>query len=106
VLAAKLDIPHDWARCAYNGLWYSPLKKAYDAFIAYTQQTVTGEVRLEFYKGNCTVTGSKSPNSIYDFGLATYEEGDMFDRTAAKGFMDLFGLQNLVWARTNGGLED
>lgn len=106
VLDTKLKLEHDWARAVYSGLWYSPLKKACDAFFEYTQATITGEVRLEFYKGNCTVTGVKSPNSIYDFGLATYEEGDTFDRGAAKGFMDLFGLPNLVWAKTNGGMAD
>ena len=104
LLAAKLELEHTWATTVYNGLWYSPLKQACDAFFAYTQKTVTGDVRLKFYKGTCTVNGSKSPNSIYDFGLATYDEGDTFDRQAAKGFMDLFGLQNLVWAKRNGGL--
>ena len=102
VLAAKLDLEQAWARTVYDGLWYSPLKRAYDAFFQSTQQTVTGEVRLDFYKGTCTVSGTKSPNSIYDFGLATYDEGDTFDRGAAKGFMDLFGLPNLVWAKKNG----
>ncbi len=105
VLAAKLDLEHAWARIVYNGLWYSPLKQAYDAFFRSTQRTVTGEVRLEFYKGTCTVNGTRSPHSIYDFGLATYDEGDTFDRTAAKGFMDLFGLPNYVWASKNGSLE-
>ena len=59
---------------------------------------MTGEVRLHLYKGSCTVTGSRADSSMYDFGLATYDKGDTFDRTAAKGFMDLIGLPNRVWA--------
>lgn len=98
VLHVKLGLEHEWSRQVYNGLWYSPLKDALDAFFASTQKTVTGEVRLHLYKGSCTVTGSRADSSMYDFGLATYDKGDTFDRTAAKGFMDLFGLPNRVWA--------
>ena len=98
VLHTKLQLEHDWSRQVYNGLWYSPLKDALDAFFASTQKTVTGEVRLHLYKGSCTVTGSRANSSMYDFGLATYDKGDTFDRTAAKGFMDLFGLPNRMWA--------
>ena len=98
VLHVKLDLEHEWSRQVYNGLWYSPLKDALDAFFASTQKTVTGEVRLHLYKGSCTVTGSRADSSMYDFGLATYDKGDTFDRTAAKRFMDLFGLPNRVWA--------
>lgn len=99
LLHVKLLLEHDWSRQVYNGLWYSPLKDALDAFFASTQQTVTGEVRLCLYKGSCTISGSRAASSMYDFGLATYDKGDTFDRTAAKGFMDLFGLPNRVWAQ-------
>ncbi|MCI1665650.1 MAG: argininosuccinate synthase [Atopobiaceae bacterium] len=99
VLASKLKLEHDWAKQVYSGLWYSPLKDACDAFFASTQATVTGDVRIRLYKGSATVTGIKSEHSMYDFGLATYDEGDTFDRSAAKGFMDLFGLPNKVWAQ-------
>ncbi len=98
LLAVKLDLEHQWAKAVYGGLWYTPLKNALDAFMANTQKTVSGDVRLRFFKGTCTVLGLKSPNSIYDFGLATYDEGDTYDRGAAKGFMDLYGLPNTVWA--------
>lgn len=104
VLATKLQLEHDWAKQVYSGLWFSPLKDALDAFFQSTQQTVSGDVRLRFYKGNCTVTGLKSDHSMYDFGLATYDEGDTYDRSAAKGFMDLFGLPNKVWAERTLGL--
>jgi argininosuccinate synthase len=102
VLAEKLDLEHVWAKQVYGGLWYSPLKDAIDAFFASTQKTLNGDVRLRLFKGNCFTTGMRSDTAVYDFGLATYDEGDTFDRSAAKGFMDLYGLPNYVWAKTNG----
>ncbi len=94
----KLKMEHDWATAVYNGLWYSPLKNAMDAFIAYTQQPINGVVRLSFYKGSCTVTGRKSPDSLYDYSLATYDVDDSFNHWAAAGFIKLFGLPTEVWA--------
>ena len=99
VLRTKLHIEHDWATLVYNGQWFSPLKHAYDAFLATTQQCVTGLVRLKFYKGSCTVTGRKSDFSLYDYGLATYDAADTFNHAAAKGFIDLYGLSTKVWAK-------
>ena len=98
VLHFKPTIEHQWATLVYNGQWFSPLKNALDAFMNYTQQSVNGTVRLKFYKGNCTVVGRKSDWSLYDEGLATYGEGDTFDRTAAKGFIDLYSLPVTTWA--------
>ena len=99
VLRYKLHLEHDWATMVYNGQWFSPLKHAVDAFMATTQQCVTGTVRLKFYKGNCTVTGRKSDCSLYDYGLATYDAADTFNHKAAKGFIDLYGLSTKVWAK-------
>lgn len=99
VLRYKLHLEHDWATMVYNGQWFSPLKHAVDAFMATTQQCVTGIVRLKFYKGNCTVTGRKSDFSLYDYGLATYDAADTFNHKAAKGFIDLYGLSTKVWAK-------
>lgn len=99
VLRYKLHLEHDWATMVYNGQWFSPLKHAVDAFMATTQQCVTGTVRLKFYKGNCTVTGRKSDFSLYDYGLATYDAADTFNHKAAKGFIDLYGLSAKVWAK-------
>ena len=99
VLRYKLHLEHDWAIMVYNGQWFSPLKHAVDAFMATTQQCVTGTVRLKFYKGNCTVTGRKSDFSLYDYGLATYDAADTFNHKAAKGFIDLYGLSTKVWAK-------
>jgi len=99
---AKLDLEHLWSQCVYYGQWYSPLKTALDAFMADTQKFVTGTVRMKFYKGNCTVVGRQSPYSLYDFDLATYGEGDTFDRSYSEGFMYINGLQNTTWARIQG----
>ena len=99
VLRYKLHLEHDWATMVYNGQWFSPLKHAVDAFMATTQQCVTGTARLKFYKGNCTVTGRKSDFSLYDYGLATYDAADTFNHKAAKGFIDLYGLSTKVWAK-------
>lgn len=99
VLRYKLHIEHDWATLVYNGQWFSPLKHAMDAFLSTTQKCLTGVVRIKFYKGSCTVTGRRSDFSLYDYGLATYDAADTFNRDAAKGFIDLYGLSNKVWAQ-------
>ncbi|MCL2137807.1 MAG: argininosuccinate synthase [Coriobacteriia bacterium] len=99
LLHYKLSVEHVWATQVYYGQWYSPLKQALDAFIASTQTAVTGEVRLKFHKGTCLTVGRRSDFSLYDYGLATYGEADSFDRTAAKGFIDIFGLAVKTWAR-------
>lgn len=86
MLAAK------YAELTYYGLWYSSLKTCLDAFVKESQKRVTGTVRLKLYKGNCTVTGRKSPNSLYKEALATYTEKDKFDQKLADGFVRLWGL--------------
>lgn len=99
VLHNKLDIEQKWAQIVYTGGWFSPLKEAYDAFIAHTQQCVTGDVKVKLYKGSCTVVGRKSAFSLYDFSLATYDKEDSFNHEAAKGFIELFGLSTKTWAQ-------
>lgn len=98
VLHYKLSIEQSWANAVYNGQWFSPLKEALDAFCTSTQRCLFGTVRLKFYKGSCTVVGRKSVYSLYDFGLATYDEDDSFDHNAAKGFIALQTLSTKVWA--------
>lgn len=78
VLHHKLAIEQTWAEQVYNGLWFSPLKEAFDAFLSHTQQCVSGTVKLKFFKGSCTVVGRKSTYSLYDFGLATYDAARCF----------------------------
>ena len=83
----------------YNGQWYSPLKNALDAFMADTQKFVTGTVRLKFFKGNCHVVGRKSPFSLYDYGLATYDRDTTFDEKASAGFIEIDTLSLKTWAK-------
>ncbi len=99
VLHYKLGIEQAWAEQVYNGLWFSPLKEALDAFLASTQQCVTGTVKLKLYKGSCTVVGRKSDYSLYSYELATYDATDQFDHQAAKGFIDLHVLTCKEWAK-------
>jgi argininosuccinate synthase len=99
LLHYKLGIEQKWSELVYNGLWYSPLKEALDGFVEATQKLVTGDVRLRFFKGSCVVVGRRSPYSLYDYNLATYDAADTFDHKAAKGFIDLHGLPTRVWAR-------
>ncbi|MEI6862941.1 MAG: argininosuccinate synthase [Candidatus Omnitrophota bacterium] len=88
----KEALAHKYAELAYYGLWYTPLKKALDKFIDETQKKVNGTVKVKLYKGTCSVVGRKSRDSMYKKELATYEEGDKFDQSLAKGFIELWGL--------------
>ncbi len=81
-----------YAELVYYGLWYSPLRRALDAFMDDTQATVTGVVRMKLHKGNCTPAGRKSPYSLYRYDLATYDTADRFDQTQAQGFIRLWGM--------------
>ena len=85
--------------CVEGGQWYSPLKNALDAFMADTQKFVTGTVRLKFFKGNCHVVGRKSPFSLYDYGLATYDRDTTFDEKASAGFIEIDTLSLKTWAK-------
>jgi len=81
-----------YSELIYYGFWYTPLKNALDKFINETQKNVTGAVKLKLYKGNCIVVGRKSKHSLYKKELATYGEGDVFDQSLAKGFIEIWGL--------------
>jgi argininosuccinate synthase len=98
----KRTVDQRWGELIYDGLWFSPLKTALDAFIAETQQHVSGEIRLVLQGGRATVTGRRSDASLYDFGMATYDTGDTFDQSLAKGFVQLWGLPSrMASARDN-----
>ncbi|WP_218083119.1 argininosuccinate synthase [Anthocerotibacter panamensis] len=90
-----------YAQLIYNGLWYSPLRTAMDGFIAPTQASVTGEVRLRLLRGQCTVVGRRAPQSLYDDHLATYSATDSFDHRAAEGFIYVWGLPTKVWSEVH-----
>ena len=92
----KKTVGQRWTELVYDGQWFSPLKRSLDSFIADTQQMVNGEIRLELQGGRATVTGRRSDTSLYDFNLATYDEGDSFDQSQARGFIELFGMSSKV----------
>jgi argininosuccinate synthase len=88
----KRGIEQKWGELVYDGMWSSPLKKSLDAFIVDTQEHVNGDIRLVLHGGRATVTGRRSDTGLYDFNLATYDEGDAFDQSAARGFIEIYGL--------------
>jgi argininosuccinate synthase len=94
----KRSVDQRWSELVYDGLWFSPLKNALDAFIADAQRHVTGEVRMTLHGGRAVVTGRRSSASLYDFGLATYDAGDTFDQSLARGFVELWGLPSRMAA--------
>jgi argininosuccinate synthase len=88
----KEQIALKYAEIVYDGVWYSPLREALDAFVNVTQKNVTGTVRVKLYKGNCTSAGVKSPYSLYNEAFATFGEDGVYDQKDAGGFINLFGL--------------
>ena len=101
VLKVKRDLETKYAELTYEGYWFSPLKDALDAFIDATQKTVSGVVRVRLYKGQATVTGMKSDQSLYREDLATYSEGDTFDHQSAVGFIKVWGLPIKTWRQAH-----
>ncbi len=97
---AKLDV--EWASLVYRGMWFSQSRNAIDAYNAYTQKFVTGEVRIKLCRGGIFVDGLRSPYALYDYNLATYDEADTFDHTAARGFIELHSLPSRIWSRVQG----
>ncbi len=88
-----------WAQLAYFGQWYEPLMHDLNSFIAKTQESVSGTVRMKLFKGTATVVGRESDNSLYDLGLATYDKADKFDHKLAEGFVRLWGLPSEIASR-------
>ena len=103
VAREKARLEPRWAELVYDGMWFSPLKEAIDAFFTSTQRHVTGEVRLALAPGSCMVTGRRSPVSLYDHGLATYDATDTFEHADAEGFVRLWGQSLATWAARQGG---
>jgi len=97
----KTIVDQRFTQMIYDGLWFSPLTAALRAFIEQTQQYATGKIRVKLYKGNHTVVGRWSDYSLYQQGLATYTDADMFDHQAAVGFIKLWGLPSQVFAATH-----
>jgi argininosuccinate synthase len=95
----KMKVGQDFANLVYDGLWFSPLREALSAFVSKTEAVVTGEVRMKLSPGSAQIVGRRSPYSMYDVGLATYSDGDTFDRSAAEGFLKLYGLPYRTWGK-------
>ena len=94
----KRGIEQTYSQLVYNGLWYSPLKQALDAFIQQTQERVSGTVKVKVFKGRSQVVGRKSDIALYSEALATYSSDDQFDHKAAEGFIYVWGLPTRVWS--------
>ncbi len=109
-LTLERDVQHEksrleprWSELVYDGMWFSPLKQALDAFVRETQRHVTGEVRLVLDPpGAAAVTGRRSPVALYDRGLATYDSSDTFRHEDAEGFVRLWGQGVATWAKRQG----
>ncbi len=95
----KRQVEQRWAELVYDGLWFSPLKRALDGFVNEANQHVTGEIRMVLHGGRAVVDGRKSSESLYDFNLATYDTGDTFDQSLSKGFIEIFGLSSKIAAK-------
>jgi argininosuccinate synthase len=95
----KRSVDQRWAELVYDGLWFSPLRRALDAFIDDASVPVSGEIRMTLQGGRAVPTGRRSDAALYDFGLATYDAGDTFDQSLAKGFVDLWGLPSKIAAQ-------
>jgi argininosuccinate synthase len=109
-LVLERDVHHEkarletrWAELVYDGMWFSPLKEALDAFITETQVHVTGDVRLHFEApGMMRIVGRRSPKALYDYGLATYDAEDTFRHADSEGFVKIYGLGVKTWAARQG----
>ena len=98
-LRFKTQVSQAYADLIYNGLWFSQLHQDLMAFTVSNQQYVSGTVRLKLFKGHALTVGRKSPNSLYRHELATYEEGDQYDASAALGFIKIHGLGQTTQAK-------
>jgi argininosuccinate synthase len=109
-IVLERDLAHEkqrvairWAELVYDGMWFSPLKEALDAFVSETQRHVTGEVRLRFEApGLLRLVGRRSPSALYDYGLATYDAADTFRHSDSEGFVRIYGLGVKTWAQRQG----
>ncbi|MEM0129069.1 MAG: argininosuccinate synthase [Thermoplasmata archaeon] len=100
LLEAKRSVEQRYAQVVYDGLWFTPLRDALEAFVASSQARVTGEVAVRLYKGQAKVSGRTSPHALYRHALATYSAGDAFRADSARGFIYVWGLPARTWAAT------
>ncbi len=98
----KIRLEHRYAELVYDGLWFSPLRDALDAFVDASQEHVTGDVRLRLEPNRCWVVGRRAPRSLYDYGLATYDAADRFRHADSEGFVRIWGLGVQTWSGIQG----
>jgi len=98
-LRFKARVATEYADLIYNGLWFTAMRQNLAAYVESTQRYVTGTIRVKLFKGNCQIVGRKSPYSLYDYSLATYDKGDAFDQSASPGFIHIWGLPVRTQAR-------
>ncbi|MGN6473270.1 MAG: argininosuccinate synthase [Mycobacteriales bacterium] len=101
----KRSVEQRWAELVYDGLWFSPLKRALDDFIQSASQHVSGDIRMQLHGGRAVVNGRRSEASLYDYNLATYDAEDTFDQRLAKGFVELWGLPSKIAAQRDHRLQ-
>jgi argininosuccinate synthase len=105
-LRFKQIVAAEYASLIYNGLWFSSFHQDLIPYVQSTQRHVTGTVRIKLFKGNCTVVGRKSPYSLYQHRLATYDVGDQFDQSASPGFIQIWGLPVRVQSQVQPDTKD
>ena len=98
----KERVAQEYSELVYNGLWYTAHRRDLDAYVDSAQRHVTGDVRVRLHKGSCVVVGRAADRPLYNYGLATYDRADEFDHTAAKGFIDIYGLPVRTQRRQQG----
>jgi argininosuccinate synthase len=103
LMREKARLEPRYAELVYDGLWFSPLKEALDAFMGHAQRFVTGDVRLRLEPGRCFVAGRRADRGLYSHDLATYDASDTFRHEDSSGFVRLWGLSVETWAREQGG---
>ena len=105
-LRMKAEIAAEYAELIYNGLWFTPHQQDLAAYFQSSQRSVSGTVRLRLHKGQVVVVGRKSPRSLYDMSMATYDEAGKFDQSAAEGFIHVWGLPVRIQAQSQGQEQD
>jgi argininosuccinate synthase len=105
-LRFKARVAAEYADLVYNGLWFTGMRRDLAAYVENTQRYVTGTIRVKLFKGNCQVVGRKSPYSLYDYSLATYDQGDVFDHSASPGFIHIWGLPSRTQTRVQPEMQE
>jgi argininosuccinate synthase len=102
----KRGIEQRWAELVYDGLWFSPLRNALEAFLVEANEPVSGEIRMTLHAGRAVPTGRRSAASLYDYNLATYDAEDTYDQSLAKGFIEIFGMSSRIAAQRDARLTE